>query len=163
MLPSFKIGAIYLLQSTHKFWNHYFVIFLRSFGTRGIDDTITHLPHGFTPTNTCPTKNSKGRCLGFATFECCAIFQINWESFVHRDQLKKYVLWYVAPKPCRWQMSSFGSWTGFVVNQLRTHHHIWLIPQIANYVESKLSTWHKHSILEHEQGEELIQSRNHPN
>ena len=54
-------------------------------------------PHGFTPTNTCLTKNFNGRCLGYVAFECHAHFHINWVSFAHRDQ-QKTCLKYDAPK-----------------------------------------------------------------
>jgi hypothetical protein len=62
--------------------------FLGSFAFRGNGTTTTHLPHGFTPTNTCPTKTSNGKCLEYVAFECHGNFQINWESFAHRDQQK---------------------------------------------------------------------------
>ena len=35
---------------------------LKSFVIRGNGATTTHLPHGFTPTDACPTKNFNGRC-----------------------------------------------------------------------------------------------------
>ena len=44
---------------------------------------LHHLPHGFTPTNTRPTKQSNCRCLRYAAFECHANLQISWESFAH--------------------------------------------------------------------------------
>ena len=117
-----------------------FCDFLGSFTIWGSGVTTTRIPHGFTPTNTCPIKNSKGRCLGYVAFECHANFQINWESFAHRDQ-QKTCLEYAAPKPRKWQMSRFGSWTAFIVHQLRAHSHIWTNPKIANSIESKLDTW----------------------
>jgi hypothetical protein len=57
-----------------------------------------------------------------------------------KDQ-RKTCLGYVAPKPQRWQMSSFGSWVDSIVNQLRAHSHIWIYPKIIHFVESKSSTW----------------------
>ena len=77
--------------------------------------TTTHLPRGFTPTNTCLTSNYDNRCLGYVAFECHANFHINWESFVHRDQ-QKTCLGLVAPKAWRWQMSSKCLRTGSIVN-----------------------------------------------
>jgi hypothetical protein len=62
-----------------------------SFAIYGNRATITHLPHKFTPTNTCPTENSNDRCLGYVAFECHANFHICWESFAHRDRHKKHV------------------------------------------------------------------------
>ena len=50
MLSSSKRGAIYLLNLAHKYWNHYFVIFLEALQSGAA------VPHEFTPTNTCPTK-----------------------------------------------------------------------------------------------------------
>ena len=38
------------------------------------------------PTNTCPTKYSNSRCLGYVAFKCHANFHINWESCAHRNQ-----------------------------------------------------------------------------
>ena len=38
-------------------------------------------------------------------------------------------------------MSSIDLWTGSIVNQSITHSHIWINPKLANFVESKLSTW----------------------
>ena len=58
---------------------------LGSFATWGSDATIAHLPHGFTPTNTCPTKIPNSKCLGYVVFECHENSQINWETFAHRD------------------------------------------------------------------------------
>ena len=117
-----------------------FYDYLESFAIWGSNTTSTHLPHGFTPTNTCPTKNSINRYLSYVAFECQANFQITWGSFAHRDQHKK-CLRYVAPEPQRWQMSIFGSWTDSFVNQLRAHSHIWVNPNLTNFIESKLSMW----------------------
>ena len=91
MLPSFKEGAIYLLKLAHKSWKPLFCDFLGSFAIWGDDASVAHLPHGFTPTNTCPTINSNNTCLGYDVFECHANFQNNWESFAHREQQKKHV------------------------------------------------------------------------
>ena len=113
--------------------------FWGSFAIWGSGATTTHLPHGFTPTNTCPTRNSNGWCLGYVAFDCHENFQINWESFAHRDQ-QKTCSWYVVPMLWRWQMSSNHSCTSSIVKQLRAHCHIWIDPKITNYVESKLST-----------------------
>ena len=66
-----------------------FYDYLESFAIWGSNTTSTHLPHGFTPTNTCPTKNSINRYLSYVAFECEANFQITWGSFAHRDQHKK--------------------------------------------------------------------------
>ena len=121
-LPHSKEGAIYLLKSTHKSWNHNFVIFLGSFAIWGSCGTIVHLPHEFPPTSTCPTINSNGQCLGYATFECHSNFEINWESFPHTNQ-QKYMFgicclleWLDTPKLWRWQTSSKCLGTGFIVN-----------------------------------------------
>ena len=113
MLPSFKRWAIYLLKPTHKSWNYYV---LGSFAIWGNNATTMHLPHGFTPTNTCPTKNSNGRCLGYAMFECHANFQINWESLHIGINKKKTCLGYATLKPRRWQISNTCSWTGPTIN-----------------------------------------------
>ena len=48
--------------------------------------TTAHLSHGFTPTNTRPTKKSNNKCLRYVAFERNANFQNNWEAFAHRDQ-----------------------------------------------------------------------------
>ena len=112
--------------------------FRGSFAIWDSDAIPTHLPHRFTPTNTCPIKNSNGKCLGYVAFECHAYFHNTWESFVHKDQ-QRTCLGYVAPKPQRWQMSNFGWKTSFIVNKLRPHSHIWINPKIANFFESKLS------------------------
>ena len=64
-------------------------------------------------------NNPHNKCLGYVVFEWHAKFQINWESFAHRDQQKNMI----APKPWRWRMPSFGLWTGFNVNLFRTHSH----------------------------------------
>ena len=92
-----------------------FCDFLGSIAIWGNNATTLHLPHGFTPTNTCPTKSSNGRCLRYCVFECHANFQINWESLAHRDQ-QRTCFRYVAPKPWRWQMSSMHPWTSSIVN-----------------------------------------------
>ena len=47
-----------------------------------------HLPHGFTLTNTCSTKNTNNRCFGYDAFECHAFFHINCKLLAHRDQQK---------------------------------------------------------------------------
>ena len=104
----------------------------------GNSATISHLSHGFTPTNTCPTRNSNNECLGYAMFECHANFYFNWESFVDRDQQKTY-LRYVAPKPWRWQISSRLLWTGSIINWFKTHSCFLINPRIANFVESNYS------------------------
>ena len=98
--------------------------FLGSFAIWGSGATIVHLPHGLRPTNTCPTKNSNCRCLECVMFECHANFQINWESFAHRDQQKGTCLRYVASKMQRWQMSSRHLWSTSTVNKLSAHSHI---------------------------------------
>ena len=78
------------------------IILLRSFAIQDSSVTIAHLPHGCTPTNTCPTKNSNSRYLGHVAFKCHANFQINWEPAAHRDQQKNPCLKHeVAPKPRR--------------------------------------------------------------
>jgi hypothetical protein len=90
MLPSTKRGAIYVFNSTHKSQNHCFFLnlFEEALQFDATVPTTTHIPYGFTPTNTCPTKNSNGTCLRFDALECHANLQINWESFLHRDQQK---------------------------------------------------------------------------
>ena len=85
-------------------------------------------------------KSSNIIFLGHVAFECHANFQINWKSLAHRDR-QKNCLGYVAPKPWRWQMSSFGLLVGSIINQSRAHSHIWNNPKIINFVEPTLSTW----------------------
>ena len=48
-------------------------------------------------------------------------------------------------------MSSFGSWTDSIVNQLRAHSYIWINPKTTNLIESKLLHMVTHNRLEHEQ------------
>ena len=84
-----KRAALYILKPYYKSWNHYFVIFWRSFAKCGSGATSARLPHGFTPTSTCPSKNINGRCLGYVACECRANFQIEWESFARIGQQKK--------------------------------------------------------------------------
>lgn len=52
---------------------------LGSIAIWGNSATTAQNPYGSTPTNTCPTKNSNDRCLGFVAFECHADFQIHYE------------------------------------------------------------------------------------
>jgi hypothetical protein len=111
--------AIYYVKPAHKSWNHYFVIFLGSFAIWGNGATTTHLPRGFTPTDTCRTKHSKGRCLGYVAFECHENISINSETLAHRDQ--QTCLSYVALNPRRWQISSRHLRSGSTINRLRTH------------------------------------------
>ena len=118
-----------------------FCDFVGNFAIWGSVATIMHLLHGFTPTDTCPTKNSNNRCLGYVVFECHANFQINWESLTNRIN-KKTRLGYATPKSWRWQMSSMHSWTRSTVNHLRAHYPIWINPKTTNFVESRLSMWH---------------------
>ena len=119
-----------------------FLDILGSFSNWGSTGTITHLLHGFTPIITCPIKKSDKKCLEYVVFECCAKFKVNWESLAHRAA-KKHVLGYVAPKPQRWQMSSFGLWIASIVTQLRTNSHIWINLKITNFVESN----HPHGMI----------------
>ena len=114
MLPSFKRGPIYLLKSTHKSWNHYFVIFWQALQWRWWCNKCAPSTW-FTPTNTCPNRNSNDRCLRYLAFECQANFPINWEAFADRDQ-QKTRLRYDALKLRRRQTSSLGSWTGSTIN-----------------------------------------------
>jgi hypothetical protein len=72
--------------------------FLGSFAFRGNSTTTTHLPHGFTPTSTCLTKTSNGKCLGYVAFECHGIFK-SIGSHLHIGINKKTCLGYDAPKP----------------------------------------------------------------
>ena len=103
MVPMFTRGALGLCKPIHKSWNHYFVIFGDFFAIWASGETTTHLLHGFTPTNTCPTKifngyalkkkspneeNSNNGCLGYGALECHANIQINWKSFARKDQQK---------------------------------------------------------------------------
>ena len=141
MLPSFRRGAIYLLESIHGSWNRYFYFYF--WEALGFEATLPQLctfPHGFTRTNTCPIETSNGICLGCDVCECHAKFQIDGESFAHMDQ-QKTCLGYVAPKPQWWQMSSFGSWAGSIVHKLRPHSHVRINPKIANFANPKLFTW----------------------
>ena len=46
----------------------FFCEYLGGFAIRGSVAETTHLPHGFTPPNTCPTKNSNDKCLGYDAF-----------------------------------------------------------------------------------------------
>jgi hypothetical protein len=100
--------------------------------------------------------------LVYVAFECHANFQINWKSFARRDQHMK-CLGYVAPKPQSWQMSGYGSWTGSTVNQLRAHSHIFFIPKVANFVESKLSTWHNIAYFNMNKRSSWNSPKTHPN
>ena len=86
-----------------------FLWFWGSFAIWGSNAIIVYLPHGFAPTNTCPTKHAKGRCSGYVAFEYHAHSQINWESFAHRDH--KHMLRICYPKTQRWQLSSKYSWS----------------------------------------------------
>ena len=92
-----------------------------------------HLLHGFAPTSACPTKHSIERCLGYIVFT----YQPN------SNQLGVICTWdqqrYIAPKLWRWQMKSFGLWTGSIVNQLWAYSHIWINQKTKNLVDSKLS------------------------
>jgi hypothetical protein len=63
-------------QTTHQSWNHFCDV-LGSFAIWDSSVTIVHLPHGFTPTNTC---------LGYVTLECHATSQIIWELFAHKGR-----------------------------------------------------------------------------
>ena len=62
------------------------MLFWEALQFEAIVSQLGNLPHAFTPTNTCPTKNSDSRCLRYVVFECHASFQISWVSFAHRDQ-----------------------------------------------------------------------------
>ena len=136
MLPSFERGAIYLLKSAHISWNHYFVNFWEALQFVAAMPQLHTFHLDLHPPSTCPTKSSNNRCLGYAAFECHANFQINWESIAHSDQ-RKTCQGYVAPKSWRWQLSSRCLWTSSTIIQLRAHSHIWINPEIANFVQSK--------------------------
>jgi hypothetical protein len=68
MLSSFKRGAIYLLKST-QILKPLVCVFWET-----LQFEAPTFAHGFTPTNTYPTKY---RCLGYVAYECHANFQIN--------------------------------------------------------------------------------------
>ena len=69
--------TIYLLKSSTHLEPSIFYIW-ESFAIWGNGATIMHLPHGSTPTNTCPTKYSNARCLRLV----CV-----WVSYKNLDQL----------------------------------------------------------------------------
>ena len=159
ILPSFKRGYNYGNQLTNLG-----TIILWFFGKlcnlRQCCHNYMSMWKVCTTTNTCPTKNSSRRCLGYVVFECSAKFQFNWSSFAHRDQQEKYifVFWYDAPKPRRCQMSSKCLWTSSIKNQLRAHSHIWVNPKITNFIESKLSTWQDRANMNMNRVVETIQT-----
>ena len=88
MLPSFERGAIYPLKLAHKSWNHYFVSFWEFLQFEATVPQLHTFHMDSRPPSTCPTKYSNIRSLRNVAFECWAKFQINWESFAHRDQQK---------------------------------------------------------------------------
>ena len=85
MLPSFKRGAIYLLKSAHKSWDHYFENFGEALQFEAMMPQSRAFHMYLHPPSTCPTINSNGKSLGYVAFECHANFQLKLKSFVHRD------------------------------------------------------------------------------
>ena len=160
MLPSFKRGEIYLLNAMHKSWNHFFVILFGKLCNLMQLCHNLHLPHGFTPTNTCPTKNFNNRCLGYDAFECLANLHIIFKWFA-KGRNKKTCLGYVAPKMWRWQQSNMCSWIDSNVNELRAHSHIGIKLNSKLYI-IKIIHMVGHSRLEDEK-QLLKHSRNHSN
>jgi hypothetical protein len=139
--PHSKEGEIHIFKPTHKSWNRY----SKSFGEALQCDVAVAQLHTFhmdlQPPAHVQLKNSNGRCLEYATFECHANFQINWEPFPHMDQQNRCVV-NVALKSRRWQMSNLDSWSDSIVNQLRAHSYIWIDPKFIDSIASKLSTWY---------------------
>jgi hypothetical protein len=125
-----------------------------SFAIWSSSPTSHHHPNGFTPTSTCPTKHSDGRCLGFVAFECHANFHINWRLFAHRDQPKikiKTCLGYVALKTT--EVTNVNFW---FVNRFHYKSVTSTFPNIE-VIQNSLLSWIKiihmveHRTLEHEQ------------
>jgi hypothetical protein len=98
--------------------------FWRSFATWGSGAKTVHLPHGFTLTNTYPTKISNRRCLKYVAFECHAISNGN---HLQIGINKKNML----PLDCGGDkcQATIYSWINFTIKQLRTHSHIWINPK----------------------------------
>lgn len=136
-LSSFRI---HLLKSPHESWNHYFVLFWETLQFEIAVPRVCTFHMDLHPPTHVQLEIYSGTCLGYVVFECHATFQIKWESSAHKDQ-QTTCLGHVIPKPQRWQMSRFSLWIGSTINRLRAHSHIWNNPIIANYGESKLSTW----------------------
>ena len=99
--------------------------FLGSWGNWWSGATVMHHPHGFTPTNTCSTKNPNNVCLGHVAFSCQTKFQIIWESSAHKGSTKKYCLGYTCP------------WTAKVTNV----KHAFMDWLHCKPLESTLSYW----------------------
>jgi hypothetical protein len=55
-------------------------------------------------------------------------------------------------------MSSFGSWIGYIVNQLRAHSHIGINPKITKIFERNFSMWHNIENLNTRNNQETIQT-----
>ena len=127
-------------QYTQISWNHYFVIFWEALQFEvAVPQLCTFLIDLHPPT--CRTTKSNGRCLGYGAFDYHANFQIDWESFAHRDQQKKHMFRICCPleRGCDNVKLVFVDW--FPCNQLRAHSHVWINQKIANSIKSKLSTW----------------------
>ena len=76
---------MYVLKLTLKSWKHYFVIFWEALQFEAVlSQARTFHMDLNTPINTCPTKKSNDKCLGYVVFESHANFHINWESFARR-------------------------------------------------------------------------------
>ena len=65
---------IYLLNTTYKSWNQCFVIFWEALQFEAAMPQLRTFHMGYTPTNTCPTKNPNCRFLGYVAFEFHEIF-----------------------------------------------------------------------------------------
>ena len=98
--PCSKRGKYAYLKHLTNLETIYFVIFWEACGIRGSSATSVHLPSGFTPTNTCPTKEIQRLCpkiskrrkiktvdvQDMSRSSIMQSFQINWKPFVHRDK-----------------------------------------------------------------------------
>ena len=89
------------LKSPHNPETIIFVIFWEALQFEAHDATAAHLPHGFMPTKTCPTKIFNGGCLGYVAFlVSCKLF-ISIGNHLHIVVNRKTCLGYVASKPQR--------------------------------------------------------------
>ena len=120
------------IQMSSQFLKPLFYDFWGIFTIWGWGVTTMHLPHGFTPTNTCPTKNFNS---SFFRIWCV------WGSCKISYQ-QKICLGYVASKPWGWQMSIGHLWTNSTKSTWEHTPLFKLIQNITNSIQSKLSIWH---------------------
>ena len=89
ILPSLGKGAMYLLESSHKSRNQYFVIFEDALQLEATLAELRIFHMDLHPPTYVLLNIPNGRFFRiYVVLVCHANFHINWESFAHKDQYR---------------------------------------------------------------------------